>query len=222
MAGINCIYKSVTMSAGETFVLPPGAELISVSDIGAVTSSCPDPLPNVEMKCWKIRWVDNIDPQSSGPGTLVSGATGIGAIPVLIELPTINNAWDNEEGGPITIDKISILGTVTDTTGLHIHDLAGLENAIAGSPSGSILTDRKYKSGENLTALTSGSAGNFNNNYDAGYRWSELWFKASQESAETVYLQFLSASDNIGNNARFFANEEDCEAYPTTSDLPTC
>lgn len=38
-----CIYKSVTLAAGEQFNLPPGAVLISATDISAITSTCPIP-----------------------------------------------------------------------------------------------------------------------------------------------------------------------------------
>ena len=40
MAIVNCIYRAVTLQAGESFVLPPGAELLGVSDIGNITSTC--------------------------------------------------------------------------------------------------------------------------------------------------------------------------------------
>lgn len=35
---MSCIIKSVTLAEGETFVLPPGAELIGATDPGAITS----------------------------------------------------------------------------------------------------------------------------------------------------------------------------------------
>ena len=36
---MSCIYKSITLTEGETFVLPPGAELVGASDTGAITST---------------------------------------------------------------------------------------------------------------------------------------------------------------------------------------
>ena len=39
----NCIYKSATLAAGEQFNLPPGAILISATDVSAITSNCPIP-----------------------------------------------------------------------------------------------------------------------------------------------------------------------------------
>lgn len=39
----NCIYKTVTLQAGEQFNLPPGAVIIGSSDSSAFTSTCPIP-----------------------------------------------------------------------------------------------------------------------------------------------------------------------------------
>lgn len=36
----TCIIRSVTLQPNEEFILPPGAELISVSDIGNITTTC--------------------------------------------------------------------------------------------------------------------------------------------------------------------------------------
>ena len=43
----NCIYKTVTLQPNEPFNLPPGAELISATDVNALSSSC-GPLTNLE------------------------------------------------------------------------------------------------------------------------------------------------------------------------------
>ena len=48
----NCITKSFTLVPGESFVLPVGAEVLSISDQTSVTSSCVD-LTNLEQqKCY--------------------------------------------------------------------------------------------------------------------------------------------------------------------------
>lgn len=47
MATLNCITKSITLSAGESFVLPPGATLLGATDVGNLTSECAD-LDNLE------------------------------------------------------------------------------------------------------------------------------------------------------------------------------
>jgi hypothetical protein len=43
----NCVIKTITLQPGEPYNLPPGAELISATDINALTSTCPLP-PNLE------------------------------------------------------------------------------------------------------------------------------------------------------------------------------
>lgn len=56
MADVNetCIYKSITLQAGEVFSLPPNAELLYVSDTDNVISSCDD-LPEIETQCYVFR-----------------------------------------------------------------------------------------------------------------------------------------------------------------------
>lgn len=41
--GNNCIFKTVSLAAGEQFNLPPGAELLGSSNVNAITSTCPIP-----------------------------------------------------------------------------------------------------------------------------------------------------------------------------------
>lgn len=57
MADVNetCIYKSISLQNGEVFSLPPGAELLYVSDTDNVISSCDDELPNVQTQCYVFR-----------------------------------------------------------------------------------------------------------------------------------------------------------------------
>lgn len=57
MAAITCIYKSVTLQAGETFVIPPGGELIGVSDAAAIVSSCDEEIPENEEVCYMFQFV---------------------------------------------------------------------------------------------------------------------------------------------------------------------
>lgn len=48
-----CIYKSVTLAAGEQFNLPPGAVLVAATDESAISSTCP--IPELEeLKCYII------------------------------------------------------------------------------------------------------------------------------------------------------------------------
>src|SRR6188768_2568101 len=106
----TCVYKAITMVAGETFVLPPGAVLIGTTDSGAVTSSCPAPIPDTDLKCYVIQYVTNIDED-----TTTKQVSPLGGLPGSIVMPSRNNAWDSAEGGPITITHIGGGGNITDT-----------------------------------------------------------------------------------------------------------
>ena len=48
----NCIYRSVNLQAGESFTLPPGAEIVSATDINAITSTCPIPDNLESLECY--------------------------------------------------------------------------------------------------------------------------------------------------------------------------
>jgi hypothetical protein len=56
-AASNCLYKSVTLAVGETFTLPPGAEIISSSGgLESFTSTCPKPTNLETPACYKFRF----------------------------------------------------------------------------------------------------------------------------------------------------------------------
>lgn len=66
MATTSCVYQSITLQAGETFILPPGAEVVSVTDVTNITSEndCLD-LTNVEeVECYGVIFGDS---NESGP-----------------------------------------------------------------------------------------------------------------------------------------------------------
>ena len=71
----NCIYKSVTLAAGEQFTLPPGAEIISATDINSFTSTCPKPTTLDTFVCGSLQW--GIQPISGGGGTAPFSVGGI-------------------------------------------------------------------------------------------------------------------------------------------------
>jgi len=224
MAATSCIYKSVTMSAGETFVLPPGAELVSVSDIAALTSSCPEEFPTEELKCYRIAWVFGIDPE----GTKTVGAQvifppfGGGTGAAVIHVPNTGNAWEDGDGdtAAITIDKISLGGTVL-TAGIGATDFTSLESIIATSPISGILTERKYNYTDTIQPLTFVEDAQWGDWWKSGFRMYTFHFKSIASLAGTVYLEFLSALNadggNIGSIPRYFAQEIDCLNYPTTT-----
>lgn len=58
--GTTCIYKSVTLQQGETFVLPPGAELIGSTNESAITSSCDEEFDLEEIQCYTIQVQESI------------------------------------------------------------------------------------------------------------------------------------------------------------------
>jgi len=52
-----CVYKSITLAAGEQFTLPPGAELVASSaGIAAVKSTCALPDTLEEPVCYKFKF----------------------------------------------------------------------------------------------------------------------------------------------------------------------
>ena len=219
MASQNCIYKAVTMKAGEVFVLPPGAELISVTDANAVTSSCSDNLPEAELKCYRVAWVFNTDEEGMTGAAI---QTGIGPVPGIIEIPDFNNAWDAEESPrSIIIDSISLGGTITTGLSIDPQQFSQIESTIAGLSSGGLLMDRKYKRNEALSPLTLFQYGYWPTGYRSGYIEYNLYFKATEDIAKTMYLQF-SGSENIGSVPRYTPGEIDCEDYPTDSDIVSC
>jgi hypothetical protein len=57
----NCIYRSVSLQAGESFTLPPGAEIVSATDINAITSTCPIPDNLESLECYIIVLLANVD-----------------------------------------------------------------------------------------------------------------------------------------------------------------
>jgi len=214
MASTNCIYKSVTMQAGETFVLPPGAVLISASSAN-VTSSCGD-IPIVEQKCWKIRWVLNKD--TEGLHTYISPFIG----PTGVNLPTINNAWDPEDSSPVTVENMGVGGTIVSVGSINSNSLAALEAFINASSFNGALIDRKYLTGTQIDTLTAPWDGYWGNRIDGGYHYYELYFKAVEEVAKTVYIELGCADNNIADIPRLYARELDCDDYPLVSAVPTC
>jgi hypothetical protein len=219
-----CIYKSVTMSAGETFVLPPGAEIISVSDLGAITNSCPDPLPTEELSCYRISWVLNIDPEGSKtvPALVTLPPFGGGLGTAVVAVPNTGNAWEDGDGdtAAVNIDKVSIAGTVV-SAGVQCADFTALEAVIAGSSVGGILSDRKYNFYDTIQPLTVAEQAMWGSWWQSGFRMYTMHFKSIPTLAATVYLEFVSALNadggNIGSIPRYFAQEVDCLTYPTTT-----
>jgi hypothetical protein len=74
----GCSYQSVTLSAGEQFILPPGAVLVSASDINNITSldNCLDTSNIEELKCYVARVIEYAQ-GAGGVGTWFEGQTSV-------------------------------------------------------------------------------------------------------------------------------------------------
>jgi hypothetical protein len=53
----NCIIRAVTLAPNEPFNLPAGAEIISVTDINSLKSTCPIPSDLEELECYILSFV---------------------------------------------------------------------------------------------------------------------------------------------------------------------
>lgn len=62
-----CVYQTVNLTAGEQFNLPPGAILISASNISAITSTCPLPTTLSEPICGTLFVVIDVDDNEGHP-----------------------------------------------------------------------------------------------------------------------------------------------------------
>lgn len=208
----NCIYKSVSLIAGETFVLPPGAEIVSVSDDSVIESSCPGTeFPIAENKCYRISWTATSDTEG-----LINYFPLPFNPPIII--PEANNAWDNEGGD----DRIKIqyysIANVAVSLGTDFDDFVALESALASSAYGGLLTDRKYNH-EYRESVTGADSTNWNGDFKSGYTIYYFSFKATEEIAKTVYLEFFGPTENTGEVPRYFAKEIDCADYPSSSEV---
>ncbi len=208
----NCIYRTVKLTAGETFVLPPGAEVMGVSDLAAVTSSCGEltVLPNA---CFKMQWVINVD----GEGIIQFTAlfTAI--------MGNHTNAWetDGPSASPIYFTKAGGLGSEVDTGGINLEQQSEMENFIAGSSFSGILTNRKYGFSNQVSNTFNGGF-LIQPNPDTGYLLYEFYFQAPLEIGKLFYFEVDSEGNNIMKKARMYATEIDCEEYPTTSVIQSC
>jgi hypothetical protein len=55
----NCTFKSVTLAAGEQFILPPGAEIVATTNgLEDYTSTCPKPSSLETIQCYKSAFAD--------------------------------------------------------------------------------------------------------------------------------------------------------------------
>lgn len=219
----NCIFKSVVLGNGETFVLPPGAILLGATDSSLISSSCLDQvIPDTELLCYHITWVLNLDPEGARTVHLAVGFPSPAAGPITI--PEAVNAWEDDDGAgtPITIDKISI-GGIIFSAGVNCRDFGALEASLAGSSAGSALLDRKYIKTEHIEPLTAGESAAWGgqSQFRTGYITFEFFFKTLDDIAPDVYFEFGGGQGNISSLTRIYPVVLDCADYPTTTDI-TC
>lgn len=210
----NCIYRSVTMVTGETFVLPPGAAVISTSDNTLVTSSCGE-LAVAQTKCYRMHWVMNEDWEGS---TLVGGLS-----PATVNIVNINNAWEDTDNNssPVYIGKMGGLSNtpIDNGTTVSISDLNALENAIASSGISGALSNRKYKYGTATSDMINNAIGN----QESGYHAYDFYFRTTDDIAKLFYLEVTGDGDNIIHTARMFAFEINCDDFDAiTTDVVAC
>ena len=125
----NCIYKSVTLAAGEQFTLPPGAEIISATDINSFTSTCPKPTTLDTFVCGSLQW--GIQPISGGGGTAPFSVGGInppdthcigvkiGDVKYLFPSPI---SGDDITRIPNTINSLTSLSGIFDVYSTDVYD----------------------------------------------------------------------------------------------------
>ena len=86
----TCTYHTITLQPGEQFSLPPGATLLSVTDVGAITSTCDIP-PLESLACYIIP-VYAADEVGCGTGVWEGGDNasllGISVAGVYYEFPS--------------------------------------------------------------------------------------------------------------------------------------
>lgn len=68
-----CVYKTIKLEVGETFVIPSNAEILYVSNPSDLTYNCGD-LPDSETTCWRFRTpMAGTDIDSNNPEFYVTG-----------------------------------------------------------------------------------------------------------------------------------------------------
>lgn len=140
----NCVYQSITLSAGEKFILPPGAEIISATNVNALTSSCPLSTADIETPaCYSIQIQESI---SDGGDAAYND--------VILTGVTISNTFynfssgvnpANNEGTPTSF--ITILTTRLDELGLGVlfSDWSGYQKDIPSSGDAAMITMLCFK-----------------------------------------------------------------------------
>ena len=220
MATIKTFTHSITINPGEVFTLPPNSEILFATDPSGLESVCVT-IPETELKCYRMHWVRNEDPEGSFSIIFQLG------IPVPFSMNTRSNAYEDDEGSSATIEfsKVGGMGTSVTTGGIDFKDLAALEAFLAASQFAGALMDRKYKYGSQIdddvfgfTAQPNGSLGNDH----SGYFTYDFYFKTTEEIADNFYLELTGSAENIIKKARILGEEIDCETYPVTSDVTVC
>lgn len=130
---MSCIIKSVTLQANETFVLPPGAELIAATDVNLITVSPVEcaPTDNLEtLKCYAFRFSGQMDHSGSprkenweGPGDSNFIVSGITVNDIYYPFSSSIEAWQNSTSWSTALNSIvQFSGIFTNITSVFGYD----------------------------------------------------------------------------------------------------
>lgn len=220
----NCIYKTVDLVAGEKFVLPPGATVLSVTDAGAIESSCNTDFKEEPLVCFYMQWAVNKDVEGIKSVWNPFLPPPVGGMPIAITLPEINNAWDpddDETDGTIIVTNFGAINQIIPA-GMSCQDFSSIESTLASSSISGLLSSRRFNSETRYDDVESSADISFLGNYgDSGYILYGFWFKAIEEIGNTVYIEIQGNSGNTGTPTRYYAQLMDCADYPVTSEIPT-
>jgi hypothetical protein len=164
----NCIYRSVSLQVGESFTLPPGAEIVSATDLNSITSTCPLPDNLEALECY-IFVLLAADPISSGRGVWSGGSSG------------------DENAFILTLTVGGVTYNIPDipADSNGIFDVGQLASVIASNPSiNGMMLSLGVASGSD-PASTRGGVGT-------------LCFKTTPSIAADTYLQLNTSLFNVG------------------------
>jgi len=119
MATTSCIYQSVTLQPGEIFTLPPGAEVVSITDLASITSEddCLDTSNLEALECFGVILGDSNPGGSETPVYSVVTLLGIriNDVDYPFDIP-VTNASLNTVNLKAAVDETTFGPLITDIT----------------------------------------------------------------------------------------------------------
>lgn len=192
-AADGCIITYQIIQPKTSFILPPGAEVVSVVGDGSasssLSSSCGKTFVEEELKCYVAKWATNWG--QTGERLLdVWGGTELNPIlhpiPYVI-IPNRDNAWDSDSGDQdIVITKFHIAGLdfTIDVHGFHTQaHMDSFAAAINGDAGLGFLQAKRFLFHRESTGTD--TAGPGGGRYEFAF-----YFKAPPSLAVNSYFQF--------------------------------